>query len=432
MRYPSSLALEMIDVQKDDFFERLTAIIQKYVHPQYHERESYLKYAEELEKSIKDRLNIIVKVDVFTEFGPAVYIPDFRKNHVLLNKIQQWVMDGKTSKDLFKIEKPKDLESWVDRKHAKVNGVFSESPYTISFPASMLHHPSMSAKMIAATLLHELGHLFTYFEYIGRAISTNQVMATVTRALSETDDEKQRKIIIKKAANTLELDDIDIDALADTSKKGIVETVLYKASLTKPFSESGNAKYDEVSFEQLSDQFAARFGAGKDLVLALSFLESDAGFIGYRSNISYYLLETLKAMVGILALVGAGVAISVTNPFAVFYFILIFFALSSIDAAPDGYDRSAIRLKRVREDIIVRMKEKGLTKPQFEDLKKDLDCVDEVMKEVKDRRQWSSYVAEFLFASKRDRYAAERLQQNLESLANNDLFTMSQQLKFAK
>ena len=45
---------------------------------------------------------------------------------------------------------------------------------------------------IAAIILHEVGHIFTYFEYMGEVVTTNYVLQHVSKSIMETRDIEQK------------------------------------------------------------------------------------------------------------------------------------------------------------------------------------------------------------------------------------------------
>jgi len=100
------------------------------------------------------------------------------------------------------------------------------------------------------------------------------------------------------------------------------------------------------------------------------------------------------------------------------------------DAAGDPtYDRPETRLKRIRNDLIERSKQKDLAPGEAEQIKEDIVAIEKVLEGVKDRFQLIGLVTRYVFGLGRARFEAEALQQELESLVANHLFGRADDLK---
>ena len=172
--------------------------------------------------------------------------------------------------------------------------------------------------------------------------------------------------------------------------------------------------YDFNTWEYLSDQYASRNGAGRYLVTGLAKLYDGSNHISFRGTAMYLAMEAIKILL---------ICTIQLMPLA--------FALISMDGAGDGtYDKPGARMKRVRDQIVENLKDKELSKDDFVRLKADLDAIDEVTKGINDRRQWLGVLWDAISPYSRKVYNQERIQQELESIAMNELFVKAAELKY--
>lgn len=419
-----NIGMEMVDFQNHDFFKNLT----------YHFSELKKKTPNELEK--KDvTIPLAKEILSFTgltfniildEFGPLVLIPKVTKSSILLNDYQKSVIPNSTGKRLVE-EADGIITGKVDIATGKVSGCFTKIEHEIHLPALMILDDRFSAEEIAAATLHEIGHIFTYYEYITRTVTTNQVLEGVSRELAATNNPKEIEAVIVSARKSLKLTDLDVEKLTKSNDKRIVEMVILTKAIEANKSQLGSDIYDLNSWEMLADNYAARMGAGRHLVTALNKIQD--GNISYRSTSHYLFLEAAK----ILSLMGgilgyAAPASSVLGAFMPFG-LIAFMILFTMDLNSEAYDRPGVRIQRIKNQIVMRLRDKNIPKQEREDLNEDLKIIEESMKNINDRLQWITKVTSFIIPSIRNRYKQERIQQELEYLVANDLFTLFQDIK---
>jgi hypothetical protein len=133
--------------------------------------------------------------------------------------------------------------------------------------------------------------------------------------------------------------------------------------------------------------------------------------ISFRSGPTFLALEALK------------LCTIIVNPF-------LFLLLCSIDGRGDGtYDQPGARFKRVRNQIVENLKNKELSKDDHERLTADMTLIDDVLKDVNDRRQLVGVLWDSLVPSGRKARKQELLQRQLEDLVANDLFVKAAELR---
>jgi hypothetical protein len=75
------------------------------------------------------------------------------------------------------------------------------------------------------------------------------------------------------------------------------------------------------------------------------------------------------------------------------------------------------------------MKDKRISAEQQASYADDIATIDEILTFAKDRQQLLGYVRDFLSPIQRRRISQEKLQRELESIANNDLFVKAASLR---
>jgi hypothetical protein len=351
---------------------------------------------------------------------PCVEIPMVNKNNVLINS---FIRNYLNSADGIKMVNDAHgvVRGKVDLKNGKVSGIFADVLSKIHLPVEMITSSKYESEEMAAITLHECGHLFTYYEFISRSVTTNQVLAGISKALDGSGTVEQREAVLLSAKKALNLSDLDAKELAKSNSKQVTELVVITNVTKQSHSELGCNIYDFSSWEYLSDQYAARNGGGRHIVTALDKLYRGMKHISFRSTPSYLAMEALKIalFVAVVTPVGA-LTIDIAT------------VLVIMDSQGDGtYDVPGARFKRVRDQIVENLKDKDLSTDDIARLNADLDAIDLVLKEVNDRRQFFGVIWDAIAVWNYKGRDQKKLQQDLESIAINELFVKAAALKVA-
>lgn len=207
-----------------------------------------------------------------------------------------------------------------------------------------------------------------------------------------------------------------VKKLAESTDKRVVEAVVLSNVMQKSTSELGSNIYDMTSWEYLSDQYAARMGAGRHLVIALDKVMNSVFTPSFRSMPVFLAIEAFKILTTFSALL-------TFNPFP-----LLAVMLTTMPGR-DTYDKPEARFQRIRNQIIENQKVKGLSREDSERLSADLLAVDQVISHVNDRRDFFTVLWHTFSSDFRNQHKAEELQKELERIASNDLFDKVNQLK---
>lgn len=413
------LALESIQFQDLSFFRELTIIFAELAKlPKKEISESEL--SADLSRCVAKHTGLKISFDL-GNMDPCVEIPAVNRNNTLIN---QWLRNFISSGDGLRMidEAGNVARGGVNLKTGKVSGIFTEMPTTIHLKAAMLAKGSKyTPEENAGITLHEVGHIFTYCEFMSRMVTTNQALAGIAKALDSAGTPDEREMVFISAKKALGLNELDAKELAKTNNHKVVETVVITNVVAKSIAELGSNIYDLSSWEYLADQYAARHGAGRHVVSGLDKLYRGMFHISFRSTPMYVAMEALKLL---------GVAMLFISPSLGKFTLDISFMMLLRDGQGDGtYDTPEARFRRVRNQVVEALKHAKLSEDDVQRLKADLVALDDILKRVNDRRQLIGLVSDTLAFWSRGQRNQKKLQQELEALAANDLFVKAQEFK---
>lgn len=372
-------------------------------------------------KIIKKHTNILTTVKEDSEFPGAnayVYPPQIDVNHPLVN--DYWRHRGANRDGLRAIKLAgRAVEGEVDLKESRVSGAFTKIPIDIFLTRALLIDRRYTAAELAAILLHELGHVFTYFEFLPHAVTTNQVLQAVSAAVLATDDRKLKIQLITEGEKALGVKLEKREDLADAKNESTIQVVFLESVVNKSRSSTDSNYYDLSSWEFLSDQFATRHGAGRDLATALNKMQKSWHSPSHISTPTFLILECLKAVLVTTALFSGfatGAALTV---------LIIGFAT----AGARDYDDPEARTKRIRNQLVEALKDRKLNKGVAERLLKDLEAIDAVMEQLNDKVTLVEFIWRNILPRNRRSVRQLKMQQELEQLASNALFEKAANFK---
>jgi len=429
---PIKQSLEGINFQSGIFHKALTKILEDFI-----EEKSYTKLdskmIESLEmnitKCIKIHTNMNIDVNI-NEYLPCVESPKVDKNNPMIEGYNWDGLGNKTSLSDIRNNSEKQIKGLLDKDKSRVSGYFANmKPINMYVNVLMVDEMiseneakskpktfKMTTKEMAAIILHEVGHTWTYFEFLCRFRTTNQILVATLRELEGSEDHDKREYIIKEAKNALELKNLEIGDL-HTKSNTTVFSLLVSNIARKNISQSGVDGYDINSFEALADQFATRHGAGRYLVTGLDkMIKRFGGRISNRNMFSYLFIEALK--------------ISLIPLTAIFpYSIILLLITISIDSYHDWYDKDGYRFKRVRNQLIEQLKDSILPKEVSETIREDINYIESISNGYKDRVQLFGLIYDYLIPKGIDKRKQIDFQQKIEELSSNKLFYFANQIK---
>lgn len=422
------LGLEAIDFQSGALFEELTAAIKKVRGAKVITQKDLDSVDIPAIVRSHTGMGITVEIRVDSTYNACIIPPQVDRNHPFYDEYVR-PHAGAEGVTAIRALGGKALAG-IDRKRSRVTGIYTQFLAKVYFTSGILNSPMFSDAELAAILLHELGHNFTYFEFLGNTFTANYVLSATTAAILKTDSLKERDVLLMEAEKQLGVKLSDRTQVANTKTAAMNDTVamVFLSELAnKSRSELGTNLYDIRSWEQLSDQFATRHGAGKDLVTGLDKIYRAYGSPSTLSNAGFLSMEAIKFVMwsgSILVPVAVGAA-----PLAFFGIAFAFLACVVLNPQAKVYDDPEARVKLVRKQLTEALKQKDISEAERKALLKDIELVQTVEDGLTDRRG----LVEFMWAKvfpwgKKSASQAEMMKQ-LEELANNDLFVVANKFK---
>ena len=372
------------------------------------------------------RVEILVNQDDFEPYNMQSFPPILDVNSPLLAYARATglgdLLPLAVDKHKHVLAFSKDLRGSIDRAHGRVSGVFSKIVSRIFIGKGMLTDVTFTPDECAAVFLHELGHIFSFFDTLGQMATTNMVMSSAVQQLSGMTDETQRIKLVVETTKALNIHVDNVDALAKTNNSDVFSAVILKAALGEPLkSTHGSETYDLRSAEFLADQFATRHGGGRFLVSATDKMSRMFDYSYRRNTVSHFAVEAFK--------VGAWMVASFHLPIITASAMVLYLATNPMETVSS--DDPGERMARIKRDLVQAVKNPKLPREARAQLVQDIDVIDAIREDIKDRRSVLSLLWVALNPRHRHQYSQMRIQQELEGLVNNDLFTHAAKLQTA-
>lgn len=414
-----NLGLEAIGFQDGSIFKEISDLFTTFKQT----RDNNENVIQQIVKIIKNKIGINIQIFYDKQYATGVWLPTFNKNHIYFNNEVKQTMDITNSFDSVDKLGGFIKKNEIDIKKGKISGFFSEyqspiniNPYDIS---------ALDGEELAAVFLHEVGHLFTYYENITKVTITNFVLMGLCQMAEAQDPIDKKKIFIKKLENNELIKPNTMNELVELNDVKTIATVFIDKIAKENASSSGSYFYDVTSVEQSADEFVSRLGGGRALVSALSKSKiSDSG-------LNIQILNDI-ALNG-LGIIGVAVASFVMPILGVlwgslFMMITVYSSRNKGTASKDfTYDELKVRMKRIVNDLTERLKHEKDVK-SIGIIVNEIETCNAIMDMYSDYKPLYARIADFIFkkhATSKDIY---ELQRDLEDIAMNKLFMKSKKL----
>lgn len=201
-----SAALESISFQGDSFFKALTKIVQA-ARVGGQNDISADRFKMDLSKTVAEYTNILILPRFITAgFDNAfVIVPRLTPGNILhkpeVNEkfLKPWLKTINSSRDEL-------VTGWVDPKTSKVGGYFATVAHPAYFDISWIFAERLTAETVAAVILHEVGHAYTFFQFVADSAATNLILAQAFQDLTEEKDPAKYNVILSNAAKRVGLE----------------------------------------------------------------------------------------------------------------------------------------------------------------------------------------------------------------------------------
>lgn len=362
-----------------------------------------------------------LSIDNSNGVNAYIVVPAIDRNNPILHRFANLTTGNRTVLD--KLVKEEELYALVDRKEGRLGGILSEIDHPIYITRGMLfNNDKFSSREIAAVILHELGHAFSYYEGLSQYIRQNVILASNVAEFRDTSDAQTRlRIISRLKAEKLLPKEFDDSRVANAGDK--YTTVVISMGQRMIAEDPNSIFHNSTTFESTADQFAIRKGAGLYLAKSLTKIYKQ-----YNSSaFEYYFGLFVSVAMSIMSMLF--VAIGALHP-VFFLFGLVSYMTALIQGAfsdaLSSYDTPRDRLKRIRTEMIGRLKKQELSDVVRKELVKTFDSLDELLKQNDKHYNANETLGKLiydrldsLFIRQKD---AKKRQQALEDLLNNELY----------
>lgn len=404
-------SLEFMEFQNDSFFKDLTnafTFIRK-----DDKLTTKTVFDSNIENIINDRLksNIEFSIENTVIVNAYAFLPEIDKNHPFFVGWAKWT-EPTLGKLLATLDDAAKIGT-VDVHGAKLSGVFSKLPVRVKLTSGLIKNKNITDASLAGILLHELGHIFTYFYYLLNATIGGFITTAIATAAAGAKGDKERVVIFEKGNRILGIDNLDTGSLlSQTTEQNTrtLQTLYINETVNQLRTLTGYSVYEQKCCEQLADAFASRFGASRDLALGLYQMHKGQSTTMNRGL--YYALTAFSAV--------ASAATSIAVPGGI---ILVGLGLLVSDDLTDGiYDNLKDRMKYIRQHLVQGLKDDSLDNAAKKKYIDDIDAVSVLVSKVYYSPDFFQIVRRCLLPSVRKKYKAHEIQKTIEELLYNESY----------
>lgn len=345
-----------------------------------------------------------VTIQIQPGYNAYMYMPPMDNSHPFQNNyLVEVPLFGSGGEIILKGKGDPIAE--INYNTATVGGVYSQIPVNI-FLGKSFFNSKFTSEEIAAIILHEIGHAYTYFYYLGRMYFANFLISSYAQEIMGTRDVSRRKILIKAAERRLGLELHNPNALAEqpTLDKNKMETLFINAHRYTLANTTGTDIYDFRSCEQLADYFATMHGAGPHLISGLNKFYEMTGNDALLPFPIYLIGEFFKLILTPITLPVSLLIILVSNP------------------SIKRYDDPAARAKYIEMQMRGTLKDRNLDPEMRKSLLASIEAAGKEANRLGDHKGLDHLLWTVLSPTYRRGVRQEQSQKVLEGILFNDLY----------
>lgn len=432
MRFRKSLlevAHEAIQYQVGSpFFPELTTCLQRMIDQGVFSATTINEF--NIAETIKKHTGLTVSLGLIHDSYPnaQVIIKHFNTNDVFSDWFKLGlgpdVYDGLryTARALKRLDPT--MSGAIDLKNGKVTGIFSKIKSHISVTSGCFQQAS--AEEIAAIILHEVGHIFTYFWVLTKTVSTNLAVQIASNALSKTTSQVERIKLVTEFQATIPstIDDVTAMTAGEQTEEEYQSFLLQATTRFYTRSDTDAPVYELTSDEYMADRFVAMWGAGRAHVVFDDRINSTYNKRYKQSMTAHVITEAVKLGTSILKN-----SFKLAFPPCWYFWPITTIASLRYDFRDfDRYDEPIDRIQRIRQSLIQVLKDRSLPEDERKKLTSDIIFIGELIEGAKDHRSLFDVIWTSLSKSRRHRFNQKQFQKELEFTINNNLFVHSSKL----
>lgn len=425
------ISLEAIAFQHDRLLlKELTAIMVSYRAKQLSLKQAKIA----LDEAMASHTNILVDITIEDDSDPnaCVYLPALSPDHPFYHEYDKSIR--KDHYDFFTkdgselLKKKLNTVGWVDLNSGKVHGSFAKIPVRMYINTGLFDAVDFTEEEVSSVILHELGHAFTTFEYLADSIVVNFQLASLVKELTHQPSIPRRIEIINNAKAGMGINDVNAEEAAYASEAVLV-TLLLNGKVNNLKYGSKAKSYSQTGCESVADQFTTRHGGGRAIVTALDKMHLKYGASFERRTEGQRLKDAIfHILIGVLSVVFAISGVFLLMVVGWMFFLGIIMTIFT-DPSTGRYDREGDRYKRIRNDLVVALKNTKLSRTHREDILNDIKIIDGITGQMSPYFTVWEKLSLKIFSSHREELNQKQIEKELEYLASNDLFVKAAQFQ---
>lgn len=368
-----------------------------------------------LQDVIFDHTGILTDSMVKKRVGKNAFVkfPNLDKNHPFFATYQYTGGSSETTITALALLDSK-LEGTVDMDKMKIGGVFSKVRHDMTVGYELMIANNFTSEEITAIILHELGHIFTYYRFFGMLTKRNFLLGDAMFSINSRSTKEQKVVRLEEISRSLGIDQVNYDTLLTNDKQKSAEavtTAMVTNDIIRSSSVGGNSYYDVRTVEQIADQFATKHGAGMHLSTALNKIYQEAYVRSVRGPAMFVAIELVKLMF-YLFIVSSG-------PITAVLYTL------SLIPGPAIYDSPLARIQLIKRQMVNTIREQNQNAEYIKELRSQIEVIEKLEAELEDRRSLFELAYQTLTPRGRSMYKQEVFSKNLESLIYNETYLAS-------
>lgn len=259
-------------------------------------------------------------------------------------------------------------KGFIDLKYAKVGGYFSTYHQFFVFNFFDFYEYKLTTTEVVAIILHEIGHVFHEYVVHNHLERINQIYLDIVTEINKNNLDKAIYIY----NNKISTDKIfKRDSVNENISKEDFNRVLLANYLDLSRSQIDNAKYLETNREAIADNFATKFGLGKDIVTALSKING----ISNATPDTKYVIYSVSAISQIFFLF-----IFMSNIVLIAMLPIILYFFYGENNKDMTYDSTYVRYKRIRNSMVRYLSEiTQLDKNRTKSMLVEIEVIDKLL-----------------------------------------------------
>ena len=299
----------------------------------------------------------------------------------------------------------------IDEKHAKLGGGLTKIPVVCVLDITMMARDmGVRGPGITGIFLHEMGHIWDFFESSAKIRSGNiffmESIKELKKASKSNFSAHKYTLKVRELSEEYGVDELMDEQIKDTDSRYVLMLNMSKMLGQIAKSEIADITEDHTETERAADMFASRCGYGLELSRALSLVtgqlsRSDLSLIHRNKNSRAVLSlsrNVLMTRIGFLYIIAAtmpmGILFSVLILIGVVYItffnlavkmfknIFRYLGMRMPQDNPEDYDDIHIRLNRIRRNTLSRLKDAELDKDTQRVIISTLDEMNQIVKIV--------------------------------------------------